>query len=185
MSRRTALTAAVTTAVLASGALLAAGPANAEAIVFEPENVHAVPPPDAEPSREHATIEIPTGYTRHKVNWHQWAWVENIENGVTIQLDLKPNSDTVRELRAERNRLRSVGGDDYREFDFTVNEPGRKVRARWVFTYSEPFTDDVDSFVGVVLLRDGNRVLVAGRLDERRLATRIRRHVVDTIRFPG
>lgn len=180
MSRRTALTATVTAAALASSALLGTSAAGAEAIVYKTRNVQAVSP---DGGVEHAAIEIPTGYTRHKTAWHKWAWVENVPDGITIALDLEPQVDTVRELRAERRDV--AANDTYEEFAFRVNEPGSRVRAKWVFTVTQGNTDDVEPYVSVFLMRGGNRVLVGGRLAEQDLAKRIRRHVVRTISFPS
>jgi hypothetical protein len=183
MSRRTALSATATVAALASSALLGTSPAHAEAIVFKTRHVAAVAPGETAETAEHASIRIPTGYTRHKTAWHQWAWVENVEDGITISLDLEPQADTLRELRAERKDLAT--NETYEEFAFRVNEPGANVRAKWVFTVTEPHTGSVDPYVSVYLMRGGDRILVGGRLAEKDLAQRIRRHVVKTVDLPG
>ena len=185
MRRRTPLTATALTAALTAGALLGVPGAIAEAIVYENHNVRAVAPGEPVGSAEHAAIQIPTGYTRDKTSWHEWAWSGNVSDGITIWLDLQPRNDTVRELRAERARLRAQAGEDLREHAFRVNGKDAPVRARWVFSYSEPNTGDVDAYVSVFLLRGGNRVLVAGTLQEMDLARQVRRHVVRTISFPS
>lgn len=185
MSRRTALTATVTAVALASSALLGTSAANAEAIVYKTRNVQAVAPGEDLAGAEHAAIEIPTGYTRHKASWHEWYWVENVENGIAVALDLQPKNDTVKELKAERARFMEDFGEDYEELEFTVNGKDARVRARWVFTYFEANTGNVEPYTSVVLMRGGNRILVAGTLSEQDLAKRIRRHVVKTVSFPG
>lgn len=182
---RPPLPALAATAVLTATSLLAAGVAHAEAIVYESYNVRAKAPDEPLAGAEHASIEIPTGYTKHKLGWHRWVWSENVEDGVTIGLNLQPRRDTVKELKAERAALKEVAGEDYTEFAFRVNDVGSKVRARWVFSYAEPNTGNAEPYTSVILLRGGNRLLVGGRLSERDLAKRIRRHTVRTIRFPG
>jgi hypothetical protein len=182
---RTTLTAFAATAALTAGSALAAGSAHAEAIVYENYNVRAKAPDETLAGAEHASIKIPTGYTKHKPSWHRWAWVENVENGITIGLDLQPRRDTVKELKAERAALKEAAGEDYKEFAFRVNDLGSKVRARWVYSYSEPNSGNVDPYTSVILLRGGNRLLVAGEVAEMDLAKRIRRHTVRTISFPG
>ncbi len=185
MHRRTPLTAIAASTVLAGGALLGAAAAGAEAIVYENHNVRAVAPGESVRTAEHAAIKIPTGYTRDRTSWHEWAWSENVDNGITIWLDLHPRNDTVGELRAERADLRSQMGEELHEHAFRVNGTDAPVRARWVFSYSEPHTGNVDAYVSVFLLRGGNRVLVAGTLEEKDLARQVRRHVVRTISFPS
>jgi hypothetical protein len=54
-----------------------------------------------------------------------------------------------------------------------------------VFSYSEPDSGNVDPYTSVILLRGGNRLLVAGTVAEMDLAQQIRRHTVRTISFPG
>ncbi|HEU4511508.1 MAG TPA: hypothetical protein VFR87_00230 [Nocardioidaceae bacterium] len=181
MSARTALTPTITAAALAASALLGAGAANAEAVVYKTRNVEAVSP---DGGVEHAAIEIPTGYTRHKASWHKWYWYDD-DNGLTVALDLQPRRDTVKELEAERSTFMEEFGEGYEELEFTVNGKDARVRARWVFTHFEANTGNVDPYTSVVLMRGGNRILVAGSLPEQDLADRIRRHVVRTISFPG
>ena len=68
-------------------------------------------------------------------------------------------------------------GEELHEHAFRVNGTDAPVRARWVFSYSEPNTGNVDAYVSVFLLRGGNRVLVAGALQAKDLARQVRRHV--------
>lgn len=178
--RRTALTATVAGAALASS-LLGTAAANAEAIVYKTRNVEAVAP---DGGVEHAAIEIPTGYTRYKASWHKWLWHDD-DNGLTVALDLQPRNDTVKELKAERAKFMEEFDEGYEELEFTVNGKDARVRARWVFTHLEANTGNVDPFTSVVLMRGGNRILVAHTLTERDLAERVRRHVVRTISFPS
>jgi hypothetical protein len=84
--------------------------------------VRAKAPDETLAGAEHASIKIPTGYSKHKLNWHRWAWVENVENGINIGLDLEPRRDTVKELRAERAALKEAAGVDYKEYAFRVND---------------------------------------------------------------
>ena len=76
--------------------------------------------------------------------------VENVENGITIRLDLQPKVDTVRELRAERAALAQAAGVDYREFSFDVNPVGSTVRARWVFSAVDAGSEDTKPYVHVM-----------------------------------
>jgi hypothetical protein len=181
MSRPTAAVAAVVIAAVASSTVAAIGPARAEAVVYETQNVKAE---KAGEYLEYAAIDIPTGYVRDRVNWHRVAWHERHENGRTIILDLHPRADTVAELAAERATLRAQAGSSYEELAYVVNGDEARVSARWVFTYTEPGTGDVAPFVSVILLR-GNRLQVVGRLDEKEPVKRIRRHIVHHLVFPS
>jgi hypothetical protein len=174
MNRSTGLPALLAAAAVAVSTVAVTAPATAEAVVYDTHHVKA----DA----EHASIDIPTGYTKHRENWHRFIWAEQFEGGRAIVLDLRPEADTVKELKAERGQL--VGAESYEEFAFVVNEPGSRVRARWVFTYSEPGTGDVDPFVSVMLM-SGNRLQVAGKLAEKEQIKQIRRHVIRHLTFPG
>lgn len=181
MSRPTISTLAVTAALTTSVALGTAA-ANAEAIVYEKHQVTAKAPQETMKEAERASIRIPTGYARLKDSWHQWSWVENVENGITIRLDLQPKVDTVRELRAERAALAKAAGVDYREFSFDVNPVGSTVRARWVFSAVDAGSEDTKPYVHVMLM-SRNRLQVVGRTTEKALAKRIRNHTVNTLSF--
>lgn len=183
MSLKT-LSALVGTAAIAASAVLSGGAANAEAIVYERHDVAAREAGETIRQAEHASLKIPTGYDVDKMSWHSWVWYEPFDGGQAIILDLEPRADTVRKLKAERARFIEDAGDTYREIAFVVNEPGAKVRARWSFTYAEIGTGQVDPYV-TVLLSQGNRLQIAGSLQERDLADRVRRDVVRSLRFPS
>ena len=184
-SRSTILPTALGTAAIAASVVLSGGSANAEAIVYERHDVAAKERGETIRQAEHASLKIPTGYDVDKLNWHRWVWFEPFDGGQAIILDLEPKADTLRKLKAERAALIEDAGDSYEEFAFVVNEPGSKVRARWTFTYTEPNTGNVDPYVSVVLTVGGNRVQVAGSLQEKDLADRVRRDVVRSLRFPS
>jgi hypothetical protein len=129
MRRRTSLTATALTAALTVGAPLGVPGASAEPIVYETHNVRAVAPGEPVGSAEHAAIQVPTGFMRDKTSWHEWAWSENVHNGIAIWLDLHPRNDTVRELRAERAQLHAQAGEELREHAFRVNGKDASVRA--------------------------------------------------------
>ena len=157
-------------------------PANAEAVVYENYGVRSNPPD--RPGHEYATVDIPTGYDVDRLNWHTTVFFENVDQGRTIHVDLHPEADTPRELRAERAELMEEAGDSYREFAFRVNDKDAKVRARWSFTYTEPGTGDVDPFISVLLM-SGNQIRVVGKLAEREQIRFIRKHVRKSVEFPG
>jgi hypothetical protein len=183
MRRNPVLSAVVTTAITAAAALSAA-PANAEAVVYDTKNVKAVEPGNPPETAEWAALDVPTGYTRQRIDWHTVGFLEN-HGGRQILLDLHPETDTVAELRAERAALMEEGGDAYREHAFVVHhEEGARVTARWVYSYATPGTEDVEPFSSVVLM-GGNRLTVVGKESERRFVRDIRRHVVRSVVFPG
>ena len=176
-------TAVATTAAAAAVALTGVtAPANAEAVVYKNYGVQSNPPD--RPGHEHATIDIPTGYDVDRLNWHTTAFFEAVDQGRTITVDLHPKSDTVAELRAERAAFIKKAGDSYDELAFKVHGKDAKVQARWSFTYTEPNTGDVDPFV-TVLLMSGNQVRVVGKMAERDQVRFIRKHVRDSVVFPG
>ncbi len=94
-------------------------------------------------------------------------------------MDLAPRNGTPAELRAQRHRTTTTYGDSYRELAFEVDRSNGAVTARWVYLFTEPGTDDHDPFVSVVLT-EGNRIEVVGRLAEREHVRAIRKHVVRT-----
>ena len=155
-------------------------PAHAEAVVYENHTVTSNPP--NRPGNEYASLDIPTGYMEDRFNWHTTAFVEQVDQGRTIIVDLHPKADTVRELKNKRARL--MESDTYREFAFKVNDKDSKVRVRWSFTYSEPGTGDVDPFVSVMLM-SGNHVTMVGKLDEREQIRSIREHIRASVVFPS
>jgi hypothetical protein len=187
MRRHTTLSTLSTlvTAALAAAAVTAAAPASAEAVVYDTKNVGAVPPGSPPETREWASLDVPTGYSRQRVDWHTVAFLENVEGGRQILLDLAPEVDTVRELRAEREALKAEAGDAYHEHAFVVHrEDGAKVTARWVYSYAAPGTEDVEPFTSVMLMGH-NRLTVVGKESERKFVRDIRKHVVSSVVFPG
>ena len=180
MNRFTALaTTAAAAAVAVSGLAL---PAHAEAVVYKNYGISSNPPKDG--AKEHATLDIPTGYAMDRMNWHTVGFFEQVDQGRAIIMDLHPESDTVGELKAERAAFAEDAGDSYEEFAFQVNDKDSKVRARWVFTYAEDGTGDVAPFVSVMLM-NGNQLKVVGKVSEREHVEKIRKHVVRSVVFPG
>ena len=171
----TLATAAAASAVALTGLAL---PANAEAVVYDSYGVQSNQP------HEYATLDIPTGYEVDRLDWHTTVFHETVDQGRTIHVDLHPESDTVDELRAERDALKEKYADSYQEFAFDVKDDDAKVQARWSFTFTEPNTGDVDPFVTVMLMH-GNQVRIVGKLAERDDIRFIRRHVRESVVFPG
>ena len=177
------LTAIATTAAAAAVALTGTAlPANAEAVVYDSYGVQSNPPD--RPGHEYATLDIPTGYEVDRLNWHTTVFHETLDQGRAIHVDLHPESDTVEELRAERDALIEEYADSYQEFAFDVKDEDAKVQARWSFTYTEPGTGDVDPFISVLLM-NGNHIRIVGKLSERRHISSIRQHVRESVVFPG
>jgi hypothetical protein len=161
------------------------GPAAAEALVYDTKNVKAVEPGHGVETAEWAALDVPTGYTRQRFDWHTVGFIENVEGGRQIILDLRPEVGKVRELRAERAALEAEAGDAYREYRFVVHrEEGSPVSARWTYSYAAPGTEDVEPFTSVMLM-GGNRLTVVGKESERRFVRDIRHHVVRSVVFPG
>jgi hypothetical protein len=158
---------------------LVAVPARGEAVVYETQDVKAEKPGEF---LAYAAIDIPTGYTRDRVSWHQVAWIENVRDGRTISLDLHPDHETVEELAAERAALATQPG--YVEHAYVVNTPDDRVTARWVYALPDARPGKPTRFVSVVLLRT-NRFEMNGRLDEKPFVQRIRRHIVRHLVFPS
>jgi hypothetical protein len=183
MRRNTTMSTVVTIALTAAAAV-SASPASAEAVVYDTKNVKAVEPGNPPESAEWAGLDVPTGYTRQRLDWHTVGFFEN-HGGRQILLDLHPESDTVDELRAERAALMEEAGDAYREYRFVVHdEDGARVTARWVYSYATPGTEDVEPFTSVMLM-GANRLTVVGKESERRFVRDIRDHVVRSVVFPS
>ena len=176
-------TALATTAAAAAVALSGlALPAHAEAVTYESYGITSNPPDG--PGKEHATLDVPTGYAMDRLNWHTVGFFEQVDQGRAIIMDLHPESDTVKELKAERAAFAEAAGDSYEELGFKVYDKDSKVRARWVFTYAEEGTGDVAPFISVMLM-GGNQLKVVGKLAEREQVEDIRKHVVRSVVFPG
>ena len=181
----TILSTLVATAVTA-GALAAAAPASAEAVVFDTKNVGARAPGHDADTTEWASLDIPTGYARQRLDWHTVGFFEEVGEGRQIILDLHPRTDTVRELRAERDALREEGGKRYHEVAFVVHrEEGAPVTARWVYRYAAPGTDDIDDPYSSVMLMGGNRLTVVGSNAARPFVRDLRHHVIHSMTFGG
>jgi hypothetical protein len=156
-------------------------PANAECVVYDNQSAQSNPPMG--PGHEYASLDVPTGYAQARLDWHTVGFFEQVDQGRAIIMDLHPQSDTVRELEAERATFAEGAGDSYEEFAFKVNDKDAKVRARWVFTYAEEGTGDVAPFVSVMLM-GGNQLKVVGQVAEREQVEEIRKHVVRSVVFP-
>jgi hypothetical protein len=164
-----------TLAVAGAAALiagLAAVPAHGEAVVYETQHMTAR---EAGRPVADADIDIPTGYTRDRGSTHQVTWRENVRRGRVISLDLRPEVDTVEELAAERAAVARREG--YVEHAYVVNGPDARVTARWVYAVPAARAGRPARFVSVVLL-EGSRFEMNGRLDEKPHVKRIRRHIV-------
>jgi hypothetical protein len=174
----TTLAAAALTAFAVGAAIV---PANAEAVVYETKNVRATTP---EGGVEYASLDIPTGYDRDRINRHAVAFVEQHGAGRVISLDLDPEADTLRKIKQERRAMEEKYGDSYHQFAFKVNGRDAKVRVKWVYTFSEDGTEDTEPYVNVYLV-GGNQLRVVGKVSEREQVNNIRNHVVGSLVFPG
>src|SRR5262245_59656765 len=182
--RRNSITSTLVTAAVATAVVAAAAPAMAEAVVYDSQNVKSVEPGSKPQATEWASLDVPTGYTRQRIDWHTVGFFEN-QGGRQIFIDLRPAADTVRELRAERKALKGEAGDAYHEYGFYVNrEDAAHVTARWVYSYAQPGTEDTEPFTSVMLMSH-NRLTVVGKQSERKFVREIRRHVVRSVVFPS
>jgi hypothetical protein len=187
MSRRTTRPTTITAvaAAAAVGVLASTTPAVAEAVVYTSERaaVRLTQGTDEPPSaRESVRLDVPTGYVRDRRNPHKVTWHEPFTGGRAISVDLAPRNGSPAELRAQRDRTAATSGATYRELAFEVDRADGEVTARWVYSFTDPGTGDVDPFVSVVLT-EGNRIEVAGRLAEREHVRTIRKHVVASAVF--
>lgn len=181
MNRPTTFAASAALAALAMTAV--ASPATAEAVVYKNKTVSSHEPGTDQANTEYASLDVPTGYVKDRVNWHTVRFVEQVPNGRVLAVDLRPEADTVEELKAERDAFAEAAGDSYHQYSFKVNDEDAAVRARWTFSYAEPDSEGTP-YVTVVLM-GGNRVQVAGDLGSRKAVDRIRKHVVRSVVFPG
>ena len=173
------LTTAAAVAVAVSGLAM---PAHAEAVVYEKQTVSTKSNDDS--TREYATLAIPTGYDKHRIDRHTVGFFEMVDGGRAIIMDLEPEVNTVKEIKAQRAELVEEGGAAYEEFAFKVNDQDAKVRVFWSYSYETPGTEEVDPFTNVMLM-SGNRLHVVGKLAEREHVEEIRKHVVKSVKFPG
>lgn len=170
----------IASTVAAAAVVAVAAPAMGEAVVYDTRHVKSNPPD--RPGHEHVSLDIPTGYAKIRTDWHTVSFVEKAGAGRTITVDLHPEADTVRKLRDERRALIRTAGDSYQEFAFRVNEPGSKVRARWVYTWQPEGTEDTEPYVSVLLM-GGNRLQVVGKVSDKEHVDRIRSDVRRSLRF--
>jgi hypothetical protein len=166
----------ITTALAALAGTFAPGPAPAlaEEVAYTSHDVRSRPRTG---TPEHVTLDVPATWERDRLNRYSVGFFDYTEHPSSIVVDLDPLSDTVREVRAEVRTLRALGRRYYREHDFRVNGPDKKIRARWVFAYRDAQTEDTWSYTSVFLI-DGDRLTVDGRRAERDELKEIRLHVV-------
>ncbi len=180
MHRFTALaTTAAAAAVAVSGLAL---PAQADGAAYESQTVRSNPPD--RPGHEYATLAVPADYGKARLDWHTVGFFEMVDQGRAIILDLHPEADTLKEFEAERAAFIEEAGDSYEEFAYTVGEKGAKVRARWVYTYTDEGTGDVAPFISVMLM-SGNQLRVVGNVPDREEVETLRKDVVRSVKFPG
>lgn len=156
-------------------------PAAAEAVTYRTRDVKAQL---ADGSTVWAALDVPTGYDRQRLNRHAVGFFERVPGGRVIILDFEPRSDNLLELREERADLAEQMGDDYDELAFHVNGKDSKVRARWVFAYTQGPRDRNDPYISVLLLRGGEQLQIGGKLSEAEHVRLIRRHVRKSLVFP-
>lgn len=128
MPRRTVV--AATLAALAPPALPAA--ASAAEVSYEQQDVRSRP---KEGTPEHVSLDVPTGWDRQRLNRVSVGFFHVTAHPQSIVVDLDPLSDKVSAVREERRALRDLGSRYYREYDWRVNDPDKKIRIRWVFAY--------------------------------------------------
>src|SRR5690349_15170217 len=75
--RRNSILSTIITTALTAAAVASAAPASAEAVVYDTKNVKAVEPGNPPESAEWAGLDIPTGYTRQRLDWHTVGFFEN------------------------------------------------------------------------------------------------------------
>ena len=126
---------------------------------------------------EHVTLDVPTGWDRDRLNRGSVGFFHITAHPQSIVVDLDPLSDKVSEMREERRTLRDLGPKYYREYDWRVNDPNRKIRVRWVYAYRDAQTDDTWSYTSVFDI-DHDRLEIDGRRTQKDELKEIRRHVV-------
>ena len=179
MPRRTL----VTTAVLAAlGATAVPAPAPAEEVTYEQHEFESSPRKSEGPAPERVTLEVPTGWDRQELNRVTVGFFNTTARPQTIEANLHPVADTVRETRDEVKMFREMSARYYREYFFEVNGDDKKIRVRWVYAYRDAQTDDTWSYTSVFLLRD-DRLVIDGRLVDKEELKEIRKHVVTSYAF--
>lgn len=188
MTRSTRTLTALAGLALTATAALSGSPASAEAVVYDNHTVRSLQPGADPQTAEHASVDVPTGYTRDRRNWHKVSFVETHGVGRVITVDLDPWANNLQRFKAQRDAFAAKHADSYRELSFTViddeMEATRLFTARWTFTFEEPGTDEPAPFV-TVYLKGGNRLKVVGALEDADHVRFIRHHVIRSLSFPG
>jgi hypothetical protein len=175
--------AAAAAAALATVVATAPAPASpvAEDVVYES---HLVRSDDPDGPDEQLRLDVPVGWERNQLNRHSVGFFDYTVPTRWITVDLKPRTNTVREMRGERRTLRTLGPAGYREHAFRIFDAGGRVRVRWVYSNRDPQTEDTWSYTSVFLMK-GDLLVVGGRLSDRRRLVPIRRHVVRSVQIEG
>jgi hypothetical protein len=159
-------------AVAAIAATAAPSPVLGDEISYVHHDVRSDP---REGSPEHVSLDVPDSWeirlTRTSASFSDQT------RGASLVVDLRPLVNTVRELRAQVRMLRDRGAEYYREYDFRVNDQGAKIRARWVFSYSDAQTGGHWYYTSIFLI-DGDRLFLEGKKADIEELRQIRRRVV-------
>jgi hypothetical protein len=169
----------IATAVAALAATTAPASAMAEDVTYATQVVRSNP---TDGSQEVVTLDVPADWVRDRLNPYSVGFFDDVAPVRSIVIDLNPRANTVRETKAEARTLRALGRNYYRELDFRVLDPGKKIRVRWVFAYRDAQTDDTWSYTSVLLMH-GERLVIDGRYSQREELSQIRRHVVTSVQF--
>ena len=180
MPRRSRTTLIAAAIALAGTSAAVPCSASAEDVVYENRTVESDPP---DGTAEHLTLDVPADWDEDRLNWHSVGFFDLTAPGKWIIVDLEPLANTAREVRAERRLLQALGPSDYREYAFRVNEPGSRVRVRWVYANRDSQTEDTWSYTSVFLMH-GNRLVIDGRRSEKAQLKSIRRHVAHSVELP-
>ncbi len=171
MQRKTMIAAAALTAIAATAA---PSPVLGDEITYEQHDVRSDP---RKGSPEHVSLDVPEDWDRQELNRVSVGFFDSTESSRSLVVDLRPLVNTVRELRAQVKMLRDSGPEHYREYDFRVNDGEGKIRARWVYSYSDAQTGGDWSYASVFLI-DGDRLFLEGKQTDIEELREIRRHVV-------
>ena len=170
MRRKTMI---ATAAVAAFAATAASSPVLGEEISYVHQDVHSDPPKG---SPEHVSLDVPDSWERDQLTRSSVGFFDEAP-GPSLVVDLRPDVNTVRELRVQVEMLRDRGAEFYREYDFRVNDQESEIRARWVFSYSDAQTGGHWSYTSIFLI-DGNRLFLDGKKADIEELREIRRHAV-------
>lgn len=169
MQRKTMIAAA---AIAAIAGTVAPSPALGDEITYVHHDVRSDP---RKGSPEHVSLDVPDSWETRSTRTSA-SFFDQIP-GSSLVVDLRPLVNTVPELRDQVAMLRDQGAERYREHDFRVNDPGSKIRARWVFAYSDAQTGSDWSYASIFLI-DGDRLSIEGKLADIEELREIRRRVV-------